>query len=87
MDAASRAGPDEQAGLGLAQRPAGVGFEPVVVAAQRAQVACDGAPALAVGNGVVKVAAARGLAASRKAADPVSGPDGQIEQPAGTVGD
>ncbi len=59
----------------------------MVVAAQRAQIARDGASALAVGNGVVEVAAARGLAAPREAADLIPGPDGQIEQPAGPIGD
>jgi 8-oxo-dGTP diphosphatase len=44
----------------LGQRPTGVGFKPVVVPAQRAEIAGCGGSAVVVGNGVVEVAAMSG---------------------------
>ena len=59
-------------------RPAGVGFQPVVVAAQRGQVGFAGGPG-GVGDHVVQVALHRGPAAAGEAAVPVAGahPAGQ----------
>ena len=86
INAAGGTGPDEQAGFGLGQRPAAAGFGPVMVPAQRAQIAWCRRSAVLMGNGVVQVATVRGLAATGKATSSVPGPHREVGQPAGPVG-
>ena len=84
VGAAGGGGPAHDAGLRLAEFPAGGLLAAVVPAAQRCQPALAGAPGR-VGQGVVQVAeAGLGAAAGRRTADG-AGADQVAEQPAGGV--
>src|SRR6516165_12265874 len=84
VGAAGGGGPAHDAGLGLAEFPAGCLLAAVVPAAQGCQAALAGAPG-GVGEGVVQVAeAGLGAAAGRRAAGG-AGPDQVGERPAGGV--
>src|SRR6516225_12243850 len=82
VGAAGGGGPAHDAGLGLAEFPAGCLLAAVVPTGR--QPALAGAPGR-VGQGVVQVAeAGLGAAAGRRAAD-AAGPDQVAEQPTGRV--
>src|SRR3984957_14157210 len=68
-------GPAEDAGAGLGEGPAGVLLEAVVAAADGAEVAGAGQPALVEWDRVVEVGAPGGLAAAGAAAGVVAGGD------------
>jgi len=75
VGASGRGGPGEGAWLGLGELPSGPLLEAVVGTACAAEVAVAGPAALVVGDGVVLVGAAGGLAAYRAAAGLVPGRD------------
>src|SRR6266851_1093571 len=80
VTAAGRASPDEDAGSDLLELPVGVVLEQMVGAAQAAEVASTGQPAVVEGDGVVQVTAPGGLPAPGETAGQV--PGGNVRAPA-----
>src|SRR5690348_457794 len=83
--AAVRCGPDQGAGLGLGEGPAGCLLGSVVPSAKGCQVAETGPAALLPGGGVVEVAVLSGAAAAGRGAGPVAYPDAVADQGGGPV--
>ena len=77
--------PDQDTGLRLLEPPPFGLFAPMVVPAERSEVAFAGEPALTPGDRMIQVAASRGLAAARRGAGRAPGADQVGQLAAGEV--